>query len=326
MRCLLAPLILSLGCQRAPAEPQTRGQAPPKAPQAAATAKAVVPERPYRFPAAERLVAVGDLHGDLKSTRQALRLAGAIDGADQWIGGKLVLVQVGDQLDRGDEEREILELLDSLAAQAEQSGGAVHALNGNHEIMNVAGDFRYVTADGFRDFADAATSGSGLLPDSVPARARGRALAFLPGSEYARRLSRHNTIVIVGDTLFAHAGVLPKHVAYGIGRINAEVSRFMLGELSAVPEIVAAEDAPVWTRVYGAPEPDLEACRELERVLSSLSVKRLVVGHTVQKSGINPACGERVFRVDVGLSDYYGHQRAPLTRVGPAHRERELSL
>ncbi len=34
-----------------------------------------------------RVVAIGDLHGDLEAARSALRLAGAIDEQDQWIGG-----------------------------------------------------------------------------------------------------------------------------------------------------------------------------------------------------------------------------------------------
>jgi hypothetical protein len=41
-------------------------------------------------------------------------------------------------------------------------------------------------------------------------------------------------------------------------------------------------------------------------VLSLLSAKRLVVGHTVQEQGINSACDGRVWRIDVGLSRFYG--------------------
>ncbi|HEX6271735.1 MAG TPA: metallophosphoesterase, partial [Polyangiaceae bacterium] len=263
-------------------------------------------EQPFRFPGAERVVALGDLHGDLASTREALRLAGAVDDGDRWIGGKLVLVQVGDQLDRGDDEPEILELLERLAADATKSGGALHVLNGNHEVMNVAGDLRYVTEDGFRDYAATVVPAGKSLPSGVNAEARGRAAAFLPGSPIARKLALRNTIAIVGDTLFAHAGVLPKHVRYGIGRINDEVRRFLRGESATLPEIAGGEEAPIWTRAYGGPAPETETCRELEAVLASLAVKRLVVGHTVQKNGITRACNDRVFRVDVGLSDYYG--------------------
>jgi hypothetical protein len=298
---LLVPL---LACSRTPPEPSKREKQPVQ-PVVLSTRSPSASEGSFRFPAAQRVVAVGDLHGDLASTREALRLAGAIDDEDRWVGGKLVLVQVGDQLDRGDDEPEILRLLERLAAEALQKGGAVHVLNGNHEIMNVAGDFRYVTEDGFRDFSARDPVGA-KVPPGVPPHAHGRAAAFLPGSEYARMLAERNTIAIVGDTLFAHAGVLPKHVRYGIGRINDEVRRFLRAELAKLPEIVANDDAPVWTRVFGEANPNAEVCGELESVLASLSVKRLVVGHTVQKTGITSACGERLFRVDVGLSDYYG--------------------
>ena len=102
-----------------------------------------------------RIVAFGDVHGDLDATRSALRLAGAIDEEDQWVGGKLVVVQTGDQLDRGDDEQEILDLFDELRVQADAAGGAFHALLGNHELMNVRGDLRYVTEGGFADVSDA---------------------------------------------------------------------------------------------------------------------------------------------------------------------------
>ena len=114
-----------------------------------------LPEDGFRFPAPERLVALGDVHGDIAATRRALRLAGAIDADDHWIGGELVVVQTGDQLDRGDDEQAILELFAKVQREAAAAGGAVHVLNGNHEFMNALGDLRYVTPGGYADFADA---------------------------------------------------------------------------------------------------------------------------------------------------------------------------
>lgn len=61
-------------------------------------------------------------------------------------------VQVGDQLDRGDNEIQILYFLERLQKEASAAGGAVHILNGNHETMNVGGRFRYATAQGRVDF------------------------------------------------------------------------------------------------------------------------------------------------------------------------------
>ncbi|QHN84286.1 Calcineurin-like metallo-phosphoesterase superfamily protein [Arachis hypogaea] len=70
---------------------------------------------------------VGDLHGDLKQARYALQMAGVLssNGQDLWTGGETVLIQVGDILDRDEEEIAILSLLRSLDKQAKAKGGAV---------------------------------------------------------------------------------------------------------------------------------------------------------------------------------------------------------
>src|SRR6187551_1519251 len=94
------------------------------------------PDPSFQLPAAERVIAIGDLHGDVSALRAALRLAGAIDEAGKWIGKSLVVVQTGDQLDRGDDEPQILDLFQRLRTEAAAAGGAVHVLNGNHEVMN----------------------------------------------------------------------------------------------------------------------------------------------------------------------------------------------
>ncbi|KAJ0792273.1 putative metallo-dependent phosphatase [Helianthus annuus] len=69
----------------------------------------------------------GDLHGDLAKARGALELAGVLssDGSDVWTGQETVLVQLGDILDRGEDEIAILSLLRSLQIQAKEHGGAV---------------------------------------------------------------------------------------------------------------------------------------------------------------------------------------------------------
>jgi hypothetical protein len=300
---LLAAFLLTLSCSRTP-EPGPSAQQSAAAP--LTPAAAAVSAAPFRFVAPGRIVAIGDLHGDLGSTRQALRLAGAIDDKDHWIGGNLTVVQTGDQLDRGDQEREILDLLERLTGEAKQAGGSMHVLNGNHEIMNVAADLRYVTEAGLRQFADFGTSGA-ARPElrRVPDNARGRFLAFAPGSVYARKLAERNVAAIVGDTVFSHAGPSLKHVRYGLDRINREVSRWMRGETKEPPAIVTEQDSLVWTREYGAElTPDI--CARVEAVLRELGVQRMVVGHTVQERGISSGCGGKVFRIDVGLSDYYG--------------------
>lgn len=127
------------------------------------------------FPAAARLVALGDTHGDWAATVKALRLGGLVDGELRWSGGETVAVQaraadpfplrllfsppqqVGDILDRGGSELRLFYLFERLAREAAAAGGALHVLNGNHESMNVSaaergGRFRYATPAGLAEF------------------------------------------------------------------------------------------------------------------------------------------------------------------------------
>ncbi len=305
MRSSVAVLTLLVsatpGCDRTPeAKPDPRpiSRPMPVAP------KAVQSDTAYRLPAAARVVAVGDLHGDLNALRATFRLAGAIDSEDRWIGRDLTLVQTGDQVDRGDQDREVMDVLEKLEADAKAAGGALHVLNGNHELMNASFDFRYVSRRGFSEFNDFSRQALGAA-ERVPDEQRGRAAAFTPGATYAEKLAQHLTVAVIGDTLFAHGGVLPAHVDYGLERINREASDFLAGKLRALPRALSAEESPVWTRFYGG-EVEAGTCGVLSRVLEQVGAKRLVVGHTVQKDGISGACQDRLFRIDVGLSAYYG--------------------
>jgi Calcineurin-like phosphoesterase len=281
-------------------EPQGSASTPPTAP----VATVALSSRLSR-PTPERLVAIGDLHGDLDHARRAFRLAGAIDEHDRWIGGGLVVVQTGDEIDRGDDDRGVVDLVESLKTEAAASGGEIVALCGNHEIMNASLDFRYVTPAGLAGFAlfQAADAGAGAA--AVPREARGRASAFGPGGPYATLLERRPFVVKVGDSVFVHGGILPKHVAYGLDRMNDELDAWLDGKRSAPPAALVADDGPVWTRAYSSEDaaPD---CGDLGAALARLGAKRMVVGHTVQHGGINSACDAKVWRIDVGMSRFFG--------------------
>ena len=310
MRTAAIRLALVVGlagaCSRTPeSKPEARAPSAPAAPTAAPGLPASGPATSFRLPASQRLVAIGDIHGDLTALRAALRLAGAIDSDDHWIGKDLTVVQTGDQIDRGDQDREVLDVLETLEASAKAGGGTLYVLNGNHELMNTRFDFRYVTRKSFASF-DEFSSHAGQLAGHLPEPELGRAAAFMPGAPYALKLSRHLTVALVGDSLFAHGGVLPAHVDYGLDRINREASAFLAGKARELPTVLTDESAPVWLRDYGSPEVDEATCQALRRVLEQVGAKRLIVGHTVQEHGISSACQERLFRIDIGLSAFYG--------------------
>jgi hypothetical protein len=235
----------------------------------------------------KRAVAIGDLHGDLDAARAALRAAGAIDANDQWIGNDLTIIQTGDVLDRGDDESKILALLEKLDTDARAHGGAIIQLIGNHELMNAAHDFRYVTDGGNRDF------------DGDRAKELG------PGGTWAKHLAHHNVIAIVGDTVLSHAGVTAEWATH-LDELNQDARCWLDGQEggSETPtRALTAEDSPVWTRVWGGPQVD---CAALKAVLTKLGAKRMVVAHTPQQAGINSQCDGALWRIDVGLSKHYG--------------------
>lgn len=273
------------------------------------------PNLETRFPQADRLIAIGDVHGDFDALITALELGGLIDEDYHWIGGKSVLVQTGDQLDRGDQERKIVDLLVQLESEAEAAGGKVHVLNGNHELMNAALDFRYVTDGGFAEFADLADKDPSLA-EYLPEQ-RGRVAAFRPGGVYAKTFANRNTVVIVGDTIFVHGGVLPQHVQYGLERFNQEIREWLWG-ISERPESIRGSDSPIWSRHYSN-DTDADDCALLDETLQALGLKRIVVGHTVQKHP-NAACEGKVWRIDVGMAAHYGGEPAVLEiKKGKVH-------
>jgi hypothetical protein len=147
---LLASLVMGLSaCGRSTVQEPEAHKTPSPTP------SRVAPSLSPRLsrPAPDRVVAIGDLHGDLDHARRALRLAGAIDEHDQWVGERLVVVQTGDEIDRGDDDRSILDHVEEWQREAAAAGGELVALLGNHEIMNASLDFRYVTPAGFAAFS-----------------------------------------------------------------------------------------------------------------------------------------------------------------------------
>ncbi len=233
------------------------------------------------------MAAIGDVHGDLTALRGALKLAGAVDDADRWTGGGLAVVITGDYMDRGDDEKEILELLPRLQQEAAAAGGALHVLTGNHELLNAQGEFCCLSARGK------------IVLDRPSATRRQR---FAPGGDLARALADRPFTLILGRTVFVHGGILTTQVARDLAALNREAAEWLRGTRPRLPFEV---QSLVWTRFYSLGTPTDEVCDELASTLAWLDADRMVVGHTVQKT-MNAACDGLVWRIDIGLSRHYG--------------------
>ena len=205
-------------------------------------------------PAPTRIVAVGDVHGAYDEFTAILQEVGLIDSRRTWTGGATTFVQTGDVVDRGLKQRECLDLLMDLQRQAPRDGGTVIPLVGNHEVLNVIGDLRYVRPEMFRAFAAADTeqrreearneyvaflSAHAGHGHEVAAPADGEARqkwmgehpagffeyrdAFGPDGTYGKWIRSNRAVVQLGDGIFVHGGLNPALEFGGVRELDERV-------------------------------------------------------------------------------------------------------
>jgi hypothetical protein len=204
--------------------------------------------------AQDRVVAIGDVHGAYPEFVSILQKTGLINADRKWTGGSTTLIQVGDLLDRGARSRECLDLMMGLEIQAKKSGGKAVALLGNHEVLNLTGDLRYVTAGIYRTFASVQSerlrervyrdylkflsshenhSHTAVKPADETARRKWEDEhppgffehrdAFAPNGKYGAWLRKRPAIVKIGNGLFVHAGLNPARPPGDIDEINDRI-------------------------------------------------------------------------------------------------------
>jgi hypothetical protein len=258
-------------------------------------------------PQSRRLVAIGDIHADINVMRKAFQLAGATNAKDEWIGGALTVVQMGDLIGRSDDERQVLDFMFEVQRKAALGGGVVHALIGNHEVFGGRVDNQAVGPNPFPAYENMA----GLRRDDprlriLPPHQRARGAALMPGGPYAKRIAAFPVVLKIGETVFVHGGVVPRWARYGVDRINAEVSQWLLGRTPEPDSALGVDDGDrvMWTRQFSS-NVDEGDCAVLAESLKILGARRMVVAHTVHRE-ITARCDERVWAIDVGMSRAYG--------------------
>jgi hypothetical protein len=201
----------------------------------------------------ESVVAIGDVHNDFDDFVAILRRTGLTDKQNHWTGGKTTFVQVGDLLDRGPKPREVMDLMMALEKEAVQAGGRVVSLLGNHEMMNIMGDLRYVTPLNYGSFADSNSeqrqraayeeyvkwrdSHASLLAELPqpmeltetewkarhPAGFVEQREAFSPKGEYGGWLRGHAAVAEIEGVIFLHGGIHPDLAKTKLDVINNRI-------------------------------------------------------------------------------------------------------
>src|SRR5213594_1370815 len=208
---------------------------------------------PTEAAAANSVVAIGDVHGDFDDFVTILQKAGLIDEQHHWTGGKTTFVQVADRLDRGPKPRDVMDLMMSLEKEAPKAGGRVVGLLGNHEMMNIMGDLRYVTPGNYASFADSNSEKrqKSAFQEYVKWRASHAPLiaelpqpmelteaewmarhpigfiehreAFSPNGSYDKWLREHSAVAKIGEVIFLHGGIHPNLAHLKLDTINSHI-------------------------------------------------------------------------------------------------------
>ena len=211
------------------------------------------PAQPLLAQTVTRIVAIGDIHGEIDGFKSILKAAGLTDATGRWSGGRTQFIQTGDYTDRGTGTRAVMDLLMTLEPQARKAGGRAFALLGNHEVMNLIGDTRdvtrdifatFVTADSekrrlaaFEDYAKLAAlkTEKGEPVPSVYAQTREAWLtthppgyveyrdAFAPRGKYGAWLRDKPIVTEVNGNIFMHAGISPAMAPEKIDELNVRV-------------------------------------------------------------------------------------------------------
>lgn len=206
----------------------------------------------------EKIVAVGDVHGDYENFVKILKGTELIDKELHWTGGKTHLVQTGDIMDRGPDAKKVLDLLMRLEKEAKEAGGKVHALIGNHEEMNIIGiSLRFTGYVGVNQFISFLPDKyrkkkekefrkkikKNALKETEPDSASNNNLEanwekFLRevirnnnhparreytdsfNEKYGRWILQHNAVIKINDTIFVHGGISEKFSTWKLEDIN----------------------------------------------------------------------------------------------------------
>ncbi len=238
---------------------------------------------------AARVVAIGDIHGDVDAFAGILRRAGLINADRKWSGQATTLVQVGDMIDRGPNSRAVMDLLMSLQTEAPRQGGRVIVLLGNHETMNMYGDRRYVSVADYAGFADGesehrrteayaaaralrprANADAAMWMSAHPLGYVERVQALGPDGKYGKWLRSLPSVAVVDDTLFAHGGIAPDFGKWKVDHINdaiaAEIRTYDAVKRSLVADRVALPTDTLEEMAVAARAPSVRMTENLKSV------------------------------------------------------------
>lgn len=245
------------------------------------------------YPETDKIFVVSDIHGQYEIFRELLCSNGIIDENNSWNFGDGQLVILGDVFDRGKEVHEAFWLIYNLENQARETGGRVHLLLGNHEVMVMQNDLRYVDEKYFK------------ISESFEIDLHN---LYGKNTFWGRWLRSKNFINIIGSYLFVHGGIHPELID-DYKSIN-EINRMMRTNIDTDRNEIKMDQelsdlfrskGPIWHRGFFVPDTLPEVSEfDLNNILQHFNVDKIIVGHTTIDS-IQSFFEQRIINVDGGI-------------------------
>ena len=270
----------------------------------------------WHFSDVERIVAVSDIHGAYDALVATWQESGVINDSLAWSGGKTHLVITGDLLDRGPESRRVMDLIMRLEREATHAGGQVHQLLGNHEVMNLIGDLRYVSMPEYAAYSDEESAQDrehwyqqyrrsqpadtdeltvrSEFDEKAPPGFFGHRRAFRKNGFYGKWLLEKPLMIVINDTAFVHGGVPPYVAEHGLAGVNGTLKTDLLNFLVALSTL---EDAGILSPIDRFRDQPLILVEKMEAGQlddALMTAAQVVIEH--RTSPINTAVGPLWYR------------------------------
>ena len=249
------------------------------------------PDYQQSFKRIDSIAVITDVHGQYDIYINQLMSNGIIDGNLKWKFGKGHLVYLGDAFDRGDMVTEILWHLFTLEKQAAKAGGMVHFILGNHEMMVLDGDLRYINQKYRNVEAISGINYSGL---------------YSANTILGKWLRTKPVMITINDIIFVHGGISPElvHRNLSIKQINQVFADSIVGrdiwsgKENEVLDFLAGDKGPIWYRGYFTDSTFSES--SLDSILTFYEKAHIVVGHSPHNE-IRPLFNNKILGIDAGI-------------------------
>jgi len=245
-----------------------------------------------KFTNVNDIVVISDVHGQYEMFIELLQQHNVINSDLEWCFGNGHLVVLGDIFDRGSKVTELLWLVYRLEQQAEKDGGKVHYILGNHELMVLNNDLRYIN-DKYIHTANKMNMVYTQL--------------FAENTFFGKWLRSKPVMVTINDLLFVHAGISPELVLKGITAEKANRIFYdkIIGKSwdiilnDSISTFLLSEDGPIWHRGFFE---NTISDKQLENILSFFNTKHIIIGHTSMPNIISLRNG-RIIAVDSNIKE-----------------------